>query len=190
MKEAVVRGLTITVLLLSALPATAATFVAMTEEELVSQSDAIVQGRVIEVRSFWNEGRTAILTDSQIQIEDEVHGSAPSVLTIRTIGGRVGKFWLEANGEPQFQKGGRYLVYLKEAEDGTYRVLGYRLGQFRIRRNQEGLDVALPMAEAGVRFVEGKGQGKVAIRTRALLVDQLKNQIRETAGRVRRPIKR
>ncbi len=62
---------------LVALPASASTFVAMTPHELVAQADAVIQGRVADLRSFWSESGRIIVTEALIDVEEALVGDAP-----------------------------------------------------------------------------------------------------------------
>jgi hypothetical protein len=170
-----------------ALPAGASTFLAMTEDELVAGAEAVVQGRVVEVQSFWNAERTAILTEALVQVEEVVAGDAAPLVRVRTFGGTVDGYTIEAHGFPTFRDGERLLVFLyTEEKDASVRVLGYQQGQFRIGvRN--GVEMALPTVDARARLLLPDGQEGPA--PRAVPLQQLKDRIRETArergGRVR-----
>jgi hypothetical protein len=89
----------------SVMPAAASTFLAVSREELVERTDAVVAGRVIEVSSFWNAEHTAILTEAVLEVEDSIVGAAPAYVNLRTFGGQVGNYRIEAHGFPTFQMG-------------------------------------------------------------------------------------
>jgi hypothetical protein len=76
-------------LALAAVPAAASTFLYQSQAELVAQAEAVVQGRIVEVHSFWNAEHTAILTEATLEVEDAVVGAAPTYVNLRTFGGRV-----------------------------------------------------------------------------------------------------
>ncbi|HEX7185813.1 MAG TPA: hypothetical protein VF756_28570 [Thermoanaerobaculia bacterium] len=142
---------------------------------------------MIEVASFWNAERTAILTEAVLEVEDAIVGAAPQYVNLRTFGGRVGNYAIEAHGFPRFQLGERLVVFLEPEQNGAHKVLGYLQGQFRVVE-QAGQVMAVPAIEQGVRYLTPNG--RPAPRTAPLALDELKNQIRETAGRVGRPAAR
>lgn len=173
-----------------AIPAGASTFLFMPQEDLVEQAESVVQGRVIDVQSFWNRQGTAILTEAMVEVEDAVVGKVPSHVRLITFGGEVGGYRIDAHGFPTFAKGERILVFLEPAragEDGARRVLGYRQGQFRIRTNKDGHEIAVPAweGERGARVLKADGTEAEAPRPMGLAV--LKRQIRETAARGGKP---
>jgi hypothetical protein len=170
---------------LVAAPAAASTFIALTHEELVRDAEAVIVGRIVEVGSFWNAEHTAILTEATLEVEDTVVGAAPAYLTLRTFGGRVGDYVIEAHGFPRFVLGERLLVFLEPEQEGAHKVLGYLQGQYRIRPNAAGQDIAEPLADFGARVL--RRDGSEAPAPRALPLAQLKSQLRDIAGRVGRP---
>lgn len=172
------------------LPAGASTFLFVPQEDLVEHAESVVQGRVIDVQSFWNRQGTAIMTEATVEVEDAVLGKVPSHVRLITFGGEAGGYRIDAHGFPTFAKGERLLVFLEPAragEDGAHRVLGYRQGQFRIRTNKDGQEIAVPTweGERGARVLKADGTEAEAPRSMALQV--LKRQIRETAERLGRP---
>jgi hypothetical protein len=173
-----------------AMPTGASTFLALSQEEMVAQADSVVQGRVVEVNSFWNRQGTAIVTEAVLEVEETVLGRERSHVRLFTFGGEVGDYRIEAHGFPTFRKDQRLLVFLEPArkdEEGAHRVLGYRQGEFEIRAGEAGRDVAVPTWEAAeqARVLEKDGTEAEAPKPRAL--DDFKREIRETAGRMGRP---
>ena len=170
---------------LAALPAAASTFIAISPEELVRGAEAVVQGRVVEVSSFWNREHTAILTEATFEVEDTVVGVAPAYVTLRTFGGRVGNLVIEAHGFPRFALGDRLLLFLEPEQDGAHKVLGYLQGQYRVRADRQGRAIAEPMVDFGARIL--LRDGTTAPAPRPLPLSDLKSQLRDIAGRVGRP---
>jgi hypothetical protein len=159
----------------AALPAAASTFVAMDQEELMVGSAAVVQGRVLEVRSFWNEDHTSIVSEARVEVEDLIAGEAPAVVTIRTFGGEVGNYRVEAHGFPTFSPGEKAVLYLR-ADGDAFRVTGHAQGHYRVRATAKG-DFAVPTLGEGVRLFTRDGQ--LAPAPASLQLDDFKNQIRE-----------
>jgi hypothetical protein len=152
-------------LLLVALPAAASTFVNMTPRQLSREADAVVVGRVLQTHSYWNEDASMILTDVSVAVDETIRGEAPGVVHVRTYGGTVGNFMIEAHGFPEFTAGERVLLFLQaDDEDGSIRVLGYRQGLYRIARGPDGSEIAVPSVEPGVRYLNADGSEAPAPR--------------------------
>jgi hypothetical protein len=162
-------------LLLSALPTAASTFLAMSQEELVAESAAVVVGRVLSVQSFWNDEGTAILTEAAVQVEETVVGRSATVVLVRTFGGEVDGLRIEAHGFPTFAKGQRLLLFLRGAE-AQAEVVGYRLGEYRVLTRSDGVDVAVPTVDGSVALLNR--DGSAAERPRAIVLEALKERIR------------
>jgi hypothetical protein len=169
-----------------ALPAGASTFIAMSQKELVEKAEAVVTGRVVEVSSFWNNEGTAIVTEAVVEVEDSILGNVPSHVRVRTFGGQVGDYKIVAHGFPTFEQNERLLLFLEPEQEGFHKVLGYQQGEFRIRTDRSGREIAVPTWEPdSVRIL--KQDGKPASVPRTVPLEDLKFQIRETADRIVRP---
>ena len=103
---------------------------------------------------------------------------------IGLIGQTIGNYRIEAHGFPTFQLGERMLVFLEPEQEGAQKVLGYQQGQFRIR-GEQGREMAVPTFTTGARVLRPDGTEVPA--PKAMPLAQLKQQLRETAGRVGRP---
>lgn len=181
MKNRFLVGLAVALMVAATVPAAASTFVAMDQEELIAGSAAIVDGQVLDVRSFWNEDRTVIISEARIEVTDLVAGDSPAVVTVRTFGGEVGNYRVEAHGFPTFTSGDRVLLFL--AQDGdAYRVTGHAQGQYRVRDGAKGT-VAVPSIGEGVRYFHK--DGTMAAPARTLELGAMKNQIREQRHLIR-----
>lgn len=175
MKTRRLTGLLALAFALLALPLSASTFVAMDDVELVAAADGAVVGEVLEVHSFWNDNGTLIVTEAKLLVRDVVFGDAPAEVTVRTFGGSVAGYGVEAHGFPTFEVGQTQLVVLEKAGDGTLRVAGYRLGQFEVQTRSDGVAVAVPMV-GDARFLTRDGE--VAPTRKALTLDALKANFR------------
>lgn len=172
---------------LCALPAVASTFVAMDTPELVAASDAVVQGQILEVYSFWNDDGTAILTEARVLVEEVVAGKADREVVVRTFGGQVGEYRLEAHGFPVFREDDRVLLFLHDAPDRSLRVTGYMLGEYRVSPGARGELVARPSIAEGVRLL--RADGRPAPAPEAVPLEAFKNEIRRFAAELpRRPV--
>ena len=160
----------------------ASTFLAMTQEELVAGSAAVVDARVVQVKSFWNREHTAILTEALVRVDETIVGEAPAFVKVRTFGGTVGRVRIEAHGFPTFTGGDRLLLFLyTEPADGSVRVQGYQLGEYRIETDAAGVEVAKPMADAGMRLLRRDGKAWVAPKPIAL--GEMKASLRDIGER-------
>jgi len=142
MKRAVVTAALL--LALAAVPAGASTFIALGDAELVAQSDAIVVGEVLDTYSYWNDEQTMIFTEAVINVHRVVAGDAPALVNVRTPGGIVGDYKVEAHGFPAFERGQRQVLFLHQAGSGVVEVTGFQQGQYRVVSQRDGLELAVP----------------------------------------------
>lgn len=182
MRRLVLLGLLM--VLVAGIPAEASTFLKMSQRELVRDSVAVVEGEVLQVHSFWEPSGRIIVTEAIIKVADSIVGNAGSAVVVRTFGGTVDGFTVEAHGFPGFTRGERLLLFLEAERDGAHRVAGYQQGQFRIARDKNGLQVAIPAFDGHANLVTR--DGRQAERPRAIALDTLKNQIRTEATRLGR----
>jgi hypothetical protein len=181
MKRFIWVGL-LALVLTAALPVGASTFVALTPDQLVAQSDAVVQGEVLKVNSFWTPEGRVIVSEALVRVTETIAGSSPDVLVVKTYGGTVGGFTVKAEGFPGFKAGERVVLFVQNQADGSVEVTGYRQGQYRVAF-QRGVEKAIPTLEEGVNLLTP--DGREAIRPVAKELETFKQQIRDRADRVR-----
>lgn len=178
-------GILVLAALACSLPLSASTFVLMTPVEMVRQAESIVQGRVIEVESFWSEGGELIISEATVEVDEVLLGEATATVTVRTFGGEVGGIVVEAHGFPVFERGEHVILFLnREASDDSTRVLGYQQGHFEVVERLDGVTLAVPQIDEGMRLVERSG--KLAPEARSLRLDQFKSNVRDLARQVGR----
>lgn len=127
---------------LAALPAAATTYQMVSDQTLVDQADAVVEVRVVAVEPSPVEGRPS--TDYLVEVERLVKGEIPgSTVVVRVPGGvRPDGIGLKVFGAPELYEGETALLFLRPADDGTFRILHLMLGAFH-RRLVGGRDVAV-----------------------------------------------
>jgi hypothetical protein len=120
--------------MLPALPAAATTYKMVSDQALVDQSAAVAEVRVTAAEPAPVSGRPA--TDYVVEVERLVKGDLPgSTIVVRVPGGvRPDGVGLKVFGAPEFQEGETALLFLRPAEDGTYRILHLMLGAFHRRQ--------------------------------------------------------
>lgn len=170
-------------LVLAAIPAGASTFVALSRAELTAQSSAVVEGEVLKINSFWSPSGRLVVTEAMVQVTDKIVGNSPSVVVVRTVGGQVGGYNVEAHGFPKFQVGERLVLFLQGNVDAVTEVTGYRQGQYRVVR-EAGVEMAVPTLEDGVNLV--RADGKPATRVKAMPLSDLKASLRADFERTSR----
>jgi hypothetical protein len=100
--------------------------------EIVSGSQIIVYGRVIDVRSDWVDGGTQIETAVTIESATFYRGTPAATVVFRTPGGEVDRTRDVMVGAPTFKVGDEAVWFLK-AQGSGLRIFGLNQGLFRVR---------------------------------------------------------
>jgi hypothetical protein len=106
-----------------------------TPKQMGEQSSLVVHGKVASVRSFWNEKRTKIFTETFVQVDETYKGANPGTVRIIQLGGTVGKIKVTVAGALQWQPGEEVLLFLEEATPDAYHVSGFSQGKFNVERD-------------------------------------------------------
>jgi hypothetical protein len=170
-------------------PAHASTFVAMTAEELIQEADAIVQGQVVRLESKWDQNGRIIVTETTIRVSEAIVGSAPAEIVVRTPGGRVNDFKVEALGFPQFTRGEEVILFIKDDQDQQVsRIVGHQQGHFEVVTRLDGVTLAVPRVEDGVSFLTPSGRVVPAPRSSELAA--FKGRVRTEAARLGKAVRK
>jgi hypothetical protein len=158
-KKAAVVPVLLSVLLVSSV-ASAAVMLKMELADLVSESDAVVQGRVLGAKSEWNADRTKISTTATIEIVDCLKGGLSGRVEVTTLGGEVGNVGQKVSGMPVFRKGDEAVIFLKKIKAG-YEVTGYNQGRYEVVREQ-GKDPVVQNDFEGMSLAPKDEKGRAA----------------------------
>jgi hypothetical protein len=129
--------------------------------EIVSGSQIIVHGRVIDVRSEWVDGRSRMETYVTVESATFFRGTPTPTVTFRTPGGELGRYKSVTVGAPEFRVGDEAVLFLKSQAAGVPLIFGLNQGLFRVRvdaRTGRRLVVRQPLMARGTnpqRVVRG-----------------------------------
>jgi hypothetical protein len=174
-------------LLLVSVPAGGSTFLHMSRGELAAKAAAVVTGEVLEVSSFWDQEGRIIISEAMVRVDDSLIGESASIVAVRTFGGTVDGFTVEAHGFPVFAAGDRVLLFLEgdRRNRDAHRVLGFQEGHYRLVRDaKSGRELAVPTVDRGAHLLTA--DGKPAPAPRIIPLADLRNEIRESARRAGR----
>lgn len=163
-----------------AAPAGAATFVNMELPQLVAESDAVIEGRVTQVDSFWNENGTIIVTEAIVQVDDKIAGKSEDWIRVRVPGGEVDGYTIQAPGFPTLALDERVVLFVRRGDSrgDSLQITGHALGKYRVV--EEGGDaIARPTTDSGAVLVAPGGARSEA--PQSLSLDRLKDDIRDAA---------
>ncbi len=169
------------VLLTGILPAHATQINLQTPSEMGELSELVVEGRVSEVRSFWNASGTKILTETRIEVAQSHKVIANNSLRIGQLGGEVDGVRMSVAGSLSWRLGEEVLVFLERMKSDDYRVSGFSQGKFLIERDARTgesyvrrpalVDTEL-MARAGIS-APGKASQELRIPLQRFLAESL-----------------
>ena len=171
---------------LAAIPAGATTLIRQGLDKLTAENQSVVQGRVLDIHSYWNAEHTMIMTDVRVQVSQVLKGDRTArEVTFTLLGGTVGEITTLIIGGPELVPGSEYVLFLnREALYGGRDVLTMRdlcQGAFEISDLGSGRRVfsqalghpLLPDAE-GLQEPPGGVDG--------LALDDMLAQVRQLAG--------
>ncbi len=139
------------------LVASATVIVPRTIEEMSRDANRVVHGRVVSSQASWDEQHQRIFTLTEIEVLDQIHGptDAPKRVTVRTLGGEVGKVGMKVAGTEKFAPNEEVLVFLRRdpVVTNAFQVVGMSQGKYSIEQDASGKRVAVPSTE-GLAFVK------------------------------------
>ena len=103
---------------LFAAPAGATTLMRAGLDELVRGNETVVQGKVVDIHSYWNADHTFILTDVRVRPNTFFKGLGRSSedVTYTLPGGTVGETSVILIGMPELVPGSEYLLFLNRED--------------------------------------------------------------------------
>jgi hypothetical protein len=101
-----------------AAPAGATTLMRAGLDELVRGNETIVQGRVVDIHSYWSADHSFIMTDVRVRPGTifKGSGSRSEDMTFTLPGGTVGETTVLLIGMPELVPGSEYLLFLNREE--------------------------------------------------------------------------
>lgn len=120
-------------LALIAAVANATTLARLNFHDLASQATAIARVRCLRAVSHWKDGE--IWTQTEFAVTEQNKGDVPGFLSVEMPGGVLGHLHSRVDEVPSFAPGEEAYLFLWTSPDGTYRILGWSQGAFRIRKD-------------------------------------------------------
>jgi hypothetical protein len=124
--------------------------------EMVAASQTIVQGRIVDVRSFETAGRRTIESLVTVQVVDAIKGRPGATAYFKLPGGQVGRYRRVMAGAPQFTPGDEVVLFLKGSAPVVPMPFGLTQGVYRVSRDVSGRALVTPAVAGGSgRVVRG-----------------------------------
>ncbi len=120
-------------------PSAHAAIYPVSENELISLADSIVEGTVASVESRIRDDHGGIVTTVGITVNDNLKGSLnkQSTVYIDLPYGRVGNYVVRASETPTYAVGEEAILFLREGESGVLIPLGGTRGKHAITTSSE-----------------------------------------------------
>jgi hypothetical protein len=150
--------------------------------QMVTESRAIVHGRVVDVRAQTTGDRRSIETIVTLAAVEQLKGNLGSSVTFKVPGGQIGRYRRVLVGAPVFQRGDDVIVFLSARAPAIPYLYGLSQGVYRVARGADGREVVTspPVMARGAgseRIVRGDPA------RRPLAVDEFARTVRAVLGR-------
>ena len=103
-------------------------------QQLATEAQAIVVGRVTEVRAQVRPGRRRIDTYVVFAVDEAIKGGARRTIVFKTLGGVMGRYRTVVPGSPTFAPGDEAVLFL--GRGAVPYPIGLSHGVFRVRRDR------------------------------------------------------
>ncbi|HEY3216391.1 MAG TPA: hypothetical protein VGK93_07855 [Candidatus Eisenbacteria bacterium] len=100
----------------SAIKADATTLIRQGLDQLASDNELVLQGRVLETHSYWNDDHTFILTNVRVRPSQILKGSHDGDVTFTLMGGTVGEITTLIVGGADLWPGSDYVLFLSRVD--------------------------------------------------------------------------
>jgi hypothetical protein len=119
----------------------ATSFEAVTFDDLVTQSDVIFVGNVVDVHPYTLQVRdhTIVKTRVTFRVDDPLYGTTSLVEVFDFLGGETPDIGMAVAGMPTFAVGDRRVVFARR-ERSINPIVGFTQGLMKIARDADGVD--------------------------------------------------
>ena len=158
----------------------------MTLEDLASQSQSVVHGKVMRTWSAWDNNQQVIWTHYEVAVSDSLKGPAQSKLVVSEPGGTVGETSMLIAGTPVYEVGEEIVLFTEATPIGYARTCGWGQGKFRVSAAQDGTRKIVAWGRGTVELVESAdkkqsapGETRTALQTlNGMGLDEFKARVR------------
>jgi len=167
---------------LAVLPASATVLVPAGVGQLAREAALIVQGRVVDVRGVWTEGRRGVVTIVTVEVAEAIKGEPGEHVSLRVPGGEMGRYRSVMSGAPTFRVGEEVVLFLGGRAPALPHLLGLGQGVYRVRRDASGQPVVNAPSLAGGGATEATRIVRGDPGRRAVRLAEFTRQVRELAS--------
>ena len=141
----------------AAVPISAMVVVPAEFSEMVTLSELVVHGRVVDIRPQLVGDRRTIETVITVAVLDALKGQPGETVYFRVPGGQIGRYRRFMVGAPEFVSGEEVVLFLKGRPPAVPFPFGLSQGVYRVVRDAGGRSLVTPptVSEAAGRVVRG-----------------------------------
>ena len=147
---------------------------------LSRESEQIVQATVTEIVVRWNKDSTQIETFVRMNIdEDLVADGEDNEIIIKQIGGTIGGFKLEVQGNTPFRPGEENVLFLFQdpMNNAAYQTIGMYQGKYQIFTTPAGVQTVSQDTTANVKLYKRAAAPDVIETGNDMNLEDFKNKI-------------
>ena len=125
--------------------------------EMVTASELVVHGRVVDIRPQIVGDRRTIETVVTLAVLDAIKGQPGATVYFRVPGGQIGRYRRFMVGAPEFASGDEVVLFLKGRPPVVPFPFGLSQGVYRVVRDADGRSLVTPpvVSEVSGRVVRG-----------------------------------
>jgi Matrixin len=126
----------------------ATTFVVLSDEDLIRGASVIALGTVDGIATT-ADARAGLSTMVRISVEEQLKGPPTDHVIVAIPGGTASQVSRVVYGAPQFYRGERVLVFLRQRPDGFFSTVGWAMGKYTVVPTASGLEARRQLAGPG-----------------------------------------
>ncbi len=175
-----IATMTIVVVMIVTLPASATIMQYLEIEDLTGLSSDVFHGQVISTDTRWNAARTHIYTSVRVRISESFKGATrrDQTITVTQPGGEKDGLRMDYAGRPEFAVGESVALFTIRGKNDDFIVVGLKQGKMRVDRGEIVRDFS------GIMLVErlsgGRNLRPVTPRSTRLTMEELRTRIART----------
>jgi hypothetical protein len=123
-------------------------------QQMGEESALVVSGQVTGVRSYWNDTRTKIFTETRVAVDRSYKGGAGGTVSVVQLGGVVGNVQMKVEGALAWSPGEEVLLFLEPFNGDRFMVYGLSQGKYEIERDERGRPFVSRGALEGVEMLD------------------------------------
>lgn len=130
-------------LIVSAMPLSAAQFIEQPFDQVAREADYVVRGHVVSTWAAWDDTHEVIYTYATVRVTRYFGEKAgPDTLVVREVGGTVDGYTQEAIGFPAIRRGEQVVLFLSKWENSEdLRIHAYNQGKYLVRMRSDRSEV-------------------------------------------------